>query len=147
VTRRGRAAVEVEIAGRRERYDDLEQAPDRLDFVRDGVRRSACFVRDGERLWLQHEGLALEVEDRSLAAPRKVGAAAGDGVLRATLSGRVVAVLAKAGDRVEAGQPLVTLEAMKMEHLHGAPRAGVVAALHVAAGEQVAAGAVVAVIE
>ena len=55
---------------------------------------------------------------------RGAHAAGGDGILRASMNGRVVAVLAKVGDTVEAGAPLVTLEAMKMEHVHGAPRAG-----------------------
>ncbi|RYY81829.1 MAG: acetyl-CoA carboxylase biotin carboxyl carrier protein subunit [Comamonadaceae bacterium] len=46
-----------------------------------------------------------------------------------------------------AGQPLLTLEAMKMEHVHAAPRAGRVAALHIAAGAQVAARQLLAHIE
>ena len=45
---------------------------------------------------------------------------------------------------VAAGQPLLTLEAMKMEHVHAAPCAGVVSALHVVLGEQVAAQRVLA---
>jgi geranyl-CoA carboxylase alpha subunit len=68
----------------------------------------------------------------------------GDGLLRASMNGRVIALLAAEGDAVAAGQPLVTLEAMKMEHVHCAPRAGRVAALHVAVGAQVAARHVVA---
>ena len=63
------------------------------------------------------------------------------------MSGRVVALLAAAGDTVAAGQPIVTLEAMKMEHLHCAPRAGRLAALHVVAGEQVAARQVLAEVD
>jgi geranyl-CoA carboxylase alpha subunit len=63
------------------------------------------------------------------------------------MNGRVVAVLVAVGDRVEAGQAMVTLEAMKMEHIHAAPAAGRVGALHVAVGEQVAAQRVVAEIE
>ena len=59
----------------------------------------------------------------------------------------VVAVLAAVGDMVEAGQPIVTLEAMKMEHVHAAPVAGKLTALHVSNGEQVAASRVVAEIE
>jgi geranyl-CoA carboxylase alpha subunit len=53
-------------------------------------------------------------------------------------------VLVAVGDRVEAGQPMVTLEAMKMEHIHAAPAAGRVTVLHVAVGEQVQAQRVVA---
>lgn len=55
------------------------------------------------------------------------------------MNGRVVAVLSAVGDTVAAGQPLVTLEAMKMEHVHAAPIKGVVTSLLVAVGEQVQA--------
>jgi geranyl-CoA carboxylase alpha subunit len=63
------------------------------------------------------------------------------------MNGRVVAVLVAVGERVVAGQPIVTLEAMKMEHIHAAPLAGVVKALNVAIGDQVPARRVVAEIE
>ena len=63
------------------------------------------------------------------------------------MNGRVVAVLVAVGDVVDAGQPIVTLEAMKMEHIHAAPAAGKVIALHVKNGDQVAASQVVAEIE
>jgi geranyl-CoA carboxylase alpha subunit len=48
------------------------------------------------------------------------------------------------GEAEQAGQALVTLEAMKMEHIHAAPRAGRLVALHVKAGDQIAAQRVVA---
>jgi geranyl-CoA carboxylase alpha subunit len=51
------------------------------------------------------------------------------------------------GERVTAGQALVTLEAMKMEHVHAAPLTGLVIALHVATGEQVPANRVLVEIE
>ena len=63
------------------------------------------------------------------------------------MNGRVVAVQVTVGQRVTAGQPVITLEAMKMEHVHSAPIAGTVKALHVAAGDQVAARRVVAEID
>jgi geranyl-CoA carboxylase alpha subunit len=59
----------------------------------------------------------------------------------------VVAVLVKAGERVTAGQPVMTLEAMKMEHVHAAPIAGTILAIDVAEGEQVTTGRVVVEIE
>ena len=60
------------------------------------------------------------------------------------MNGRVVSVAVAAGQRVEAGQAMLTLEAMKMEHVHVSPVAGTVAALHVLAGEQVQASRIVA---
>jgi len=69
---------------------------------------------------------------------------AGDGAIVAPMPGRVAAAPVKVGDRVERGDPVVVLEAMKMEHALTAPFAGVVAELRVAAGEQVSEGALLA---
>jgi propionyl-CoA carboxylase alpha chain len=69
------------------------------------------------------------------------------GSLVAPMPGLVVAVRAAKGDRVTAGQPLLALEAMKMEHAVLAPADGVLAELRVSAGSQVDAGDVLAVIE
>jgi len=69
------------------------------------------------------------------------------GSLTAPLPGVVLRVLAAVGDEVAAGQPLVVVEAMKMEHEIAAPAAGRIAELPVAAGEQVEAGRVLAVLD
>ena len=77
-------------------------------------------------------------------APPQAG---GEGGVRAPMNGRVVAVLVEVGQRVEAGQPLVTLEAMKMEHVHAAAVAGTVSALQVVVGEQVQSNRIVAEVQ
>jgi acetyl/propionyl-CoA carboxylase alpha subunit len=64
----------------------------------------------------------------------------GDGRLTAPMNGRVVAVNANAGDKVDAGKPLVVLEAMKMEHGLDLPVAVKVKAVHVKTGVQVSPG-------
>ncbi|WP_236825136.1 MULTISPECIES: biotin carboxylase N-terminal domain-containing protein [unclassified Blastococcus] len=69
------------------------------------------------------------------------------GSLTAAMPGSVTRVAVAEGDRVTAGQPLLVLEAMKMEHPVTAPTAGVVTALHVTVGQQVETGAVLAVVE
>ncbi|WP_457852312.1 ATP-binding protein [Microbispora bryophytorum] len=69
------------------------------------------------------------------------------GALPAPMPGTVLRVEVKPGDVVEAGQPVVVLEAMKMEHLIVSPASGTVAALHVTPGAQVEAGVPLAVIE
>ncbi|OMC02338.1 acetyl/propionyl-CoA carboxylase subuit alpha [Mycobacterium sp. NS-7484] len=66
------------------------------------------------------------------------------GSLLAPMPGSVVRVGAAVGDTVTAGQPLIWLEAMKMEHTIAAPEDGVLAELNVAAGQQVEVGAVLA---
>jgi len=74
-------------------------------------------------------------------------AAVAAGSLVAPMPGGVVRVLAEVGAAVEQGQPLVVLEAMKMELVVAAPVAGVVAQLTVGAGDQVDTGQVLAVVE
>ena len=102
------------------------------------------FLRDDDRLFVLHRGVTLAVRDLTLAAPVSAAASGGDGKVRAAMNGRVVAVLVKPGDQVTAGQPVMTLEAMKMEHVHKAGIDGVVAAIDVAEGEQVTTGRIVA---
>jgi geranyl-CoA carboxylase alpha subunit len=86
------------------------------------------------------------VHDHTRAAAVKQDAVS-DGKLRAAMNGRVVAVAVSVGQRVTRGQSLLTLEAMKMEHVHAAPASGVVKTLRVAVGDQVAASRVVAEID
>jgi 3-methylcrotonyl-CoA carboxylase alpha subunit len=63
------------------------------------------------------------------------------GGLTAPMPGKVIALLAHPGQKVDKGAPLLILEAMKMEHTITAPAAGVVKAFRYAAGDQVADGA------
>ncbi len=70
----------------------------------------------------------------------EAGGAHGGG-LTAPMPGKVVALLAQAGQKVEKGAPLLILEAMKMEHTITAPATGTVRAFCYAAGEQVGDGA------
>lgn len=66
---------------------------------------------------------------------------ASEGCLAAPMNGSVVAIQARAGDKVTAGQVLVIMEAMKMEHTITAPADGVVSEIFYAEGDQVAEGA------
>jgi geranyl-CoA carboxylase alpha subunit len=117
-------------------------------FSCDGVMESAVYYRDGARLLLRYRGQPFEIEDQTRAASARQDTAGGsDGKLRAVMDGRVVAVLVAVGDPVEARQPIATIEAMKMEHVHEAPVAGIVTALHVSIDEQVAARRVIAEIQ
>jgi propionyl-CoA carboxylase alpha chain len=68
------------------------------------------------------------------------------GSLLAPMPGTVIRLGATVGQQVAAGQPLLWLEAMKMEHVISAPAAGIVAELPVAAGQQVQVGSVLAVV-
>jgi len=138
---------DVLIDGQRHAIEVVDVGAQQVQFIRDGVLEKASWHRDGEQLWLSTCGISFEVVDRTREATARHAGAAGDGQLRASMNGRVVAVLVAVGERVAAGQPIVTLEAMKMEHVHAAPLAGTVRALHVTAGDQVAARRVVAEID
>lgn len=70
----------------------------------------------------------------------KTLAAAIDPIARAPMAARILTVHVSLGDVVARGTPMVVMEAMKMEHRVCAPGPGVVAALHTAAGAQVAQG-------
>jgi len=69
------------------------------------------------------------------------------GSLLAPMPGSVIRLGAELGDTVTADQPLVWLEAMKMEHIITAPADGVLTQLNVAVGQQVEVGAVLARVE
>ncbi|TKT72322.1 acetyl/propionyl/methylcrotonyl-CoA carboxylase subunit alpha [Afipia massiliensis] len=120
---------------------------DILTFTSDGVLASATFVREGTDLYFSFAGTTSHVRDLSHAAVMKAGDAGSDGKLRASMNGRVVSVLAKAGDTVAAGAPIIVLEAMKMQHVHAAPVSGKLKALNAAEGDQVTTGFVIAEIE
>ena len=90
------------------------------------------------------DGSSALTEVPRFGDPEKQAAA---GSLLAPMPGLVRRVLVEVGTTVAAGQPLLVLEAMKMEQTVAAPAAGVVAELRAKAGEQVAAGQVLAVVE
>ena len=116
-------------------------------FICDGVADRAIFHRAGTHLAFQYAGWSFLIDDRTLAASTRQGDNSSDGKLRASMNGRVVAVLVVAGDSVDVGQPMIVVEAMKMEHVHRAPVAGRVSLIRVVVGEQVAARRVIAEVE
>ena len=85
----------------------------------------------------------VEIEDEreraAHAAARATGA--GGGIVKSVMPGIVVSLLVGEGDTVEEDQPLLVLEAMKMQNEIAAPIAGVVRRIHVGEGEAVSAGA------
>ncbi len=113
---------------------------------RDG-RRPVEVVVDGWRF-------ELLVEDESRTALRErasrdrtaSGAAGGPLEIRAIIPGRVVAVAIAPGDSVEAGQTLLTVEAMKMQNELRAPRVGTVTRVQAGAGATVEVGDVLVVL-
>ncbi|MEU7848672.1 biotin carboxylase N-terminal domain-containing protein [Micromonospora parva] len=123
----------------------VEATPDRVVLDVDGVRRGYRVRRVGSAVFVDGpDGAASLTELPRLPLPTtEVGA----GSLLAPLPGAVTRVHVQVGQRVTAGDPLLTLEAMKLEHPVLAPIDGVVAELPVPTGGQVQAGAVLAVID
>ena len=123
--------------------------PDAVDLDIGGVRRRYTVHRvetpDGATVYV--DGGAGSAAFTEVARFPEPGTAAQAGSLVAPTPGTVVRVLAAEGDQVTAGQPLVVLEAMKMEHTVTAPADGSVTGLRVAAGEQVTADQVIATVE
>jgi len=132
-------AIETEES---HRLMEVSRDGESVRFVLDGVMESAAIAPDGASVDFRYRGAAWAARDLTRAPAARPGAGGGDGRIRAAMSGRVVAVEIAAGAAVVPGQPLVTLEAMKMEHVHAAAIAGQVAAISVAPGDQVAAGQV-----
>ncbi|WP_333773825.1 acetyl/propionyl/methylcrotonyl-CoA carboxylase subunit alpha [Streptomyces sp. IBSBF 3136] len=116
---------------------------DRVSVTLDGVRHS--FRRAGD--WLGRDGDSWQVRDHDPVAASLTGAAhAGADSLTAPMPGTVTVVKVAVGDEVAAGQSLLVVEAMKMEHVISAPHAGTVAELDVTPGSTVAMDQVLAVI-
>jgi len=110
------------------------------------VTRRAAVAVDGAAITVMRDGRALRfVAPDPLAGAPETGPA--DAEARAPMPGLVKAVHVAVGDAVAAGDRLVTMEAMKMEHTLRAGRDGVVASLGAAAGDQVAEGALLAALE
>ncbi|MGW5576781.1 ATP-binding protein [Micromonospora chokoriensis] len=122
----------------------VEATPDRVVLDVDGVRRAFRVHRVLSTVFVDGpDGAASLTELPRLPLPAAEVAA---GSLLAPLPGAVSRVHVQVGQRVAAGEPLLTLEAMKLEHPVLAPTDGVVAELPVPAGGQVRTGAVLAVV-
>jgi acetyl/propionyl-CoA carboxylase alpha subunit len=102
----------------------------------DERRRQARYQLDGARvyLWTADEHYDLALED---PRTREFSASAATGGLTTPLPGVVVSVAVAVGQKVAAGDVLMVIEAMKMEHTITAPYAGRVEVIHFARGERV----------
>ena len=106
--------------------------------LRDGRTCLAHAAKVGDVWWVHLNGRTYKWER---IEPGSSGTE-DEGGLVAPMPGKVLEVLVAQGDVVEAGSPLMVLEAMKMEHRIVAAADGTVVAVHFEAGDQVAQGAV-----
>ena len=112
---------------------EIDARPNRL-WV-DGQLAHVVKVRDD--WWIHIDGSiqVLSIDEQGLSG------AGADGGMTAPMPGKILEILCSIGDQVEAGQTLIVMEAMKMEHRIAANVSGIIAAIHHEVGEQVAAGA------
>ena len=131
-----------------EGLDDLEVSrctPDLVELSRGGVDHRFVVGRYGVIRHLDSELGPVRLE-ASLRFP-STQAAEAPGSLHAPMPGKVIRVEVGTGDEVRAGQLLLVLEAMKMEHALRSPHDGTVIEVDCGAGDQVEAGAVLVVVE
>ncbi len=114
-------------------------APTRFDVTLGASRHTLDVYLTGPRCTVFGVDASAVVEDFDPVLRAATDAAPG-GSLTAPMPGKLIALLAAAGDAVERGQPLAVMEAMKMEHTITAPRDGRVEALLYAVGDQVVEG-------
>ena len=124
------------VDGVRKGVSDVVWNAGRLDCQIDGQRISANVVRAGEDVFVMCGGdtqrFALNVDDSDGYAQ-----VAAVNLVLSPMPGQVISVSVAVGDRVAAGDVLLVVEAMKMEHSITAPRSGLVTAINCAAGDRV----------
>jgi acetyl/propionyl-CoA carboxylase alpha subunit len=136
----------VEIGGVRHEVDTRVLGPWVLSLLVEGESHETAVLRLGDGVysvdWRGRSFVVELVDPLTHLAEISRGEAGKQGkkIVKAYMPGRVVEVRIQPGDRVEAGQPLVVLEAMKMQNEIQAERSGVVSRVFVAAGEAVEGG-------
>jgi acetyl-CoA/propionyl-CoA carboxylase biotin carboxyl carrier protein len=126
----------------------LVRLDDEVLVILDGVSRRYACASGGRTVWLGRDGHAWAITPHVAGDPGDGAGAGGpgDGVVRSPMPGTVLLVKVVPGERVTEGQPLMIVEAMKMEHTVTAPADGVVAELPARAGRPVEMDAVLAVV-
>jgi propionyl-CoA carboxylase alpha chain len=138
----------VLITDGRQDVDLVSMAPGRVELVVDGIGHSFEVAAYPGYPGLTCVDSALgPVALLPVSRFTDAASLAVAGSLLAPMPGTVVRLGVAVGDQVTVGQPLLWLEAMKMEHVISAPAAGIVAELPVAAGQQVEVGSVLAVVK
>ncbi|WP_199563928.1 MULTISPECIES: ATP-binding protein [unclassified Streptomyces] len=135
------------LPGTAEKARTLSVGDGRIALELAGVTHVFAYAVSPEGHWLGRDGDSWHVRDHDPVEASLTGAArSGADTLAAPMPGTVTVVKVAVGDEVVAGQSLLVVEAMKMEHVISAPHAGTVTALDVTAGTAVAMDQVLAVV-
>jgi len=116
--------------------DIIEQQPNRLTYRWQGVRRQVAYVQQGDTLYLDRGNGNLIIQHTTYAPPVTADSA-GDGQIRAPMDGAVIHVLVAVGDTVCKDQPVLILEAMKIQQQIRANCDGTVGSTLAHMGQQV----------
>ncbi len=142
----------IHLDGRAVDGDAVEVSPGIYSILLDGRSYEVLVVPagDGARLQIQagEQEFSAELLDPRAWRGRRHGVLEAEGrqQISAPMPGKVVRVLVRQGDRVEAGQGLLVVEAMKMQNEIRSPKTGVVERLLVAEGQAVNAGKALAIV-
>jgi geranyl-CoA carboxylase alpha subunit len=120
--------------------DNVHRESSRMRFSLNGADLEARYAWSGDTLLLDFAGQSFGLRNALLDPPKTMSGSGSDGSVVGPMNGRVAMLDIAVGTTVTAGQTLLVLEAMKMEHPVVAPIAGTVAEIGVAAGDQVAPG-------
>ncbi len=128
--------VEAQVAGRGE-LTTVQVGSKIVDLVVDGSLPKLEVFASGKRASVVVES----ARTRAAASMRGGSAASDEGVITSPMPGKVVKILVKEGDSVNAGAPIIVVEAMKMENELTATKTGVVQKIYVGLGDTVEGGA------
>ncbi|KZX59063.1 3-methylcrotonyl-CoA carboxylase [Halioglobus sp. HI00S01] len=142
----GNGSYEVAVEEERHSLTLVALSDSECVYIDNGVRESMRFAFAGHTLYLDDGTGHFIIEDVTYQ-PAAAAGGAGSGQLKASMDGAIVDVLVTEGDTVEAGQTLVVLEAMKMEHALKAGISGIVTAISCETGQQVKSKQLLATIE
>lgn len=131
--------VEVEIEGRRYQVATRTLDPTTLALWIDGHYQQARLAAQGNEQWVALDDDTFHVT-RVRHRRSQRGGGEGQDTLTATMPGQIVSILVAPGERVERGQTLLLMEAMKMELRVTAPHDGTVSTILVSEGEAVERG-------
>ncbi|MDW8405874.1 biotin/lipoyl-containing protein [Chloroflexus sp.] len=140
---------QLTINGKTYTVDITELSSDRFAVQLDGREFEVQLSESGEVSEIAPRAAPLPVaQPAAPAAPMAPpppaalppAVATGDNLIRAPMPGTILQIIAQPGAKVKRGQPIIVLEAMKMNNSIGAPRDGVVAAILVKTGQSVGYG-------
>ena len=135
--------ISIELDGEKIELENISILPDsrsnRIIIKKNGIEKIAFCAKIGDKWWIHFDGNVSSVE---VIEPGASDVGGNEGAFSAPMPGKVLEVLIPVGAKVSEGQPLMVLEAMKMEHRILADRQGVVSAIHYSPGDQVDAGSV-----